>query len=207
MGVFIYGVVRFPDAPIHPCGVDQYCGKQNQPHTKERFEEFLTWEGALIVAAPFGFGAGFLLERRSRRRKSKAWQQDKGLQAGLSPAIEEQRYAAAWNDLRWRGVAACALSLLLFLWIGWAILQPVPASGYLTPLPLTLFALAAASTLWHLYFPCPRCGNRFFMSLTTISSFGKRCIHCDLKRGTTFEASLAELTAEMPRAGASSSRR
>ena len=35
---FFYGVARFPDAPIEPCGTNQYCGKQGQPHTLDEFE-------------------------------------------------------------------------------------------------------------------------------------------------------------------------
>jgi hypothetical protein len=31
--LFVYGLVRFPDAPLHSCVDHGYCGKQGQPHT------------------------------------------------------------------------------------------------------------------------------------------------------------------------------
>jgi hypothetical protein len=192
MGLLVYGFVRFPDAPIHPCGVGQFCGKLNSPHTEEQYQAFIIWVAALIVSVPIGFGAGFLLERRSRRRASLAWERLRPLQAGLPPAIEERRYAEAWKDLRRRGLAQRCCFALFLCWVAWGVLRgSVSGGGAL--LPIALFALAGGSILWRLYFPCPRCGNRFFMSLFNSRGFGERCIHCDLRRGATFTQSLEEL--------------
>jgi hypothetical protein len=52
--------------------------------------------------------------------------------------------------------------------------------------------LAVCSNLWYLFFRCPRCGNRFFMTPRMNSAFTE-CVHCGLKRGATFEQSLAGL--------------
>ena len=49
---FIGGMVLFPDAPIHQCGLG-YCGKQGQAHTKQDFEAFQLWENFMMVGWPF----------------------------------------------------------------------------------------------------------------------------------------------------------
>jgi hypothetical protein len=40
---FLCGLVLFPDAPINPCGENQYCGKQYQPRTREDYELYRWW--------------------------------------------------------------------------------------------------------------------------------------------------------------------
>jgi hypothetical protein len=45
---FFSGILRFPDSPIQPCGVNKFCGKQGQPHTLEEYNSFKTWETILL---------------------------------------------------------------------------------------------------------------------------------------------------------------
>lgn len=47
IGLLGYGLVRYPDAPLHPCVSADYCGKQGQPHTEEDYKRFLTWQSML----------------------------------------------------------------------------------------------------------------------------------------------------------------
>lgn len=64
-----YGIVRFPDGPIHPCGISKYCGKQGQPHTLEQYRAFKTWETTLLYMWPVGL-LSLVVLNRSRWRKS-----------------------------------------------------------------------------------------------------------------------------------------
>jgi hypothetical protein len=69
---FVYGLIRFPDAPLHVCGDNHYCGKQGQPHTQRQFENFEIWQNTLAWAWPIGMLALYILNRdriRSRGRK------------------------------------------------------------------------------------------------------------------------------------------
>ena len=52
--VFIYGMIRYPDAPISAQD-GKFLGKQGQPHTRVDFEEFSHWERALWIAWPAMF--------------------------------------------------------------------------------------------------------------------------------------------------------
>jgi len=61
---FFYGVVRFPDSPIHPCEEHQYCGKQGQPHTYNDFKAFTFWQTTCLYTWPVGLLAVFLLNRK-----------------------------------------------------------------------------------------------------------------------------------------------
>jgi len=45
--LFSYGLLRYPDAPIHPCGTSGFCGKQGQPHTEADYRQFLVWDSLL----------------------------------------------------------------------------------------------------------------------------------------------------------------
>lgn len=63
---FAYGVIRFPDSPIHPCRINQYCGKQGQPHTLQDFKAFHFWETTCMYAWPVGLLAMFLLNRKQK---------------------------------------------------------------------------------------------------------------------------------------------
>jgi hypothetical protein len=65
--LFTYGLVRYPDAPIHPCITAGYCGKQGQPHTQQQYRQFLTWQSTLEWSWPFGMLALFFLNREKIR--------------------------------------------------------------------------------------------------------------------------------------------
>jgi hypothetical protein len=47
VGFFFYGQFRYPDAPIHPCGVNAYCGKQGQPRMPSEFRQLERWSNTL----------------------------------------------------------------------------------------------------------------------------------------------------------------
>jgi hypothetical protein len=64
VGYFAYGVVRFPDSPIHPCGQGRYCGKQGQPHTLEDYRAHQLWQTGLIWGWPLGIVLLVLIKRK-----------------------------------------------------------------------------------------------------------------------------------------------
>lgn len=64
---FLYGWFAYPDAPLHPCGQDRFCGKQGQPHTSADYEAFLRWQTSLFVTHPLALLAGLLLKRMGKR--------------------------------------------------------------------------------------------------------------------------------------------
>jgi hypothetical protein len=69
--LFGYGLVRFPDAPLHACVDHGYCGKQGQPHTEREFEAFEIWQNTLFWVWPVGMLVLYILNRdriRSRGR-------------------------------------------------------------------------------------------------------------------------------------------
>jgi hypothetical protein len=70
-GFFLYGMVRFPDNPIHPCAQHGYCGKQGQPHTAQDFQAFSQWE-TVMMYWPAGFFALVLLNRTRLREQAEA---------------------------------------------------------------------------------------------------------------------------------------
>jgi hypothetical protein len=72
MGIFfVYGLIRFPDAPLHACG-DSYCGKQGQRHTQRQFEDFEIWQNTLAWVWPIGMLVLYILNRdRIRSRGGK----------------------------------------------------------------------------------------------------------------------------------------
>ena len=65
--LFIYGLGRFPDGPIHKCvpgtayAVMQhpsgYCGKQGQPHTVEDYRAYEIWERTFFIVWPVGLAS------------------------------------------------------------------------------------------------------------------------------------------------------
>jgi hypothetical protein len=73
MGIlFVYGLIRFPDAPLNSCGYHSYCGKQGQSHTQKQFEDFEVWQNTLFWVWPIGLVALYILNRdriRSRVRR------------------------------------------------------------------------------------------------------------------------------------------
>ena len=68
--VFVYGLVRFPDQPIHRCpgASDLYCGKQFRIHSADDFEAYETWNTVLLTAWPLGMIALALLYGLRLRR-------------------------------------------------------------------------------------------------------------------------------------------
>jgi hypothetical protein len=67
LATFGYGIVRFPDGPIHPCAKHGYCGKQGQPHSQADFKAFDHWESALKWGWLPGMAALYLLNREKLR--------------------------------------------------------------------------------------------------------------------------------------------
>jgi len=61
--IFFYGAIRFPDG-VEPCGTNQYCGKQGQPHTLEDFRAFSLWEKTFLYGLPCGLLAICFLVRK-----------------------------------------------------------------------------------------------------------------------------------------------
>jgi hypothetical protein len=73
MGIlFVYGLIRFPDAPLHACGDHGYCGKQGQLHTQGQFDDFEIWQNTLFWVWPIGILVLYILNRdRIRPRRGK----------------------------------------------------------------------------------------------------------------------------------------
>lgn len=69
--VFLYGLVRFPDGPIHPCDPNGYCGKQGQPHTAQQYRAYRNWETTMLYLWPVGL-ISLVLLNRGRRGKHTA---------------------------------------------------------------------------------------------------------------------------------------
>jgi hypothetical protein len=69
--VFAYGLIRFPDAPLHACGANSYCGKQGQPHTERQFKDFEIWQNTLVWVWPIGMLVLYVLNRD--RIRSRGW--------------------------------------------------------------------------------------------------------------------------------------
>ena len=68
-GTGIYGVYKFPDAPIRETAAG-YAGKGGTPRTREDFESFQRWKRVMFIAFPSAFTLGFayaLLDSRRRR--------------------------------------------------------------------------------------------------------------------------------------------
>ena len=182
--VFAYGFVTYPDAPIRRCGADQFCGKSNKPHSEQEFKDFTNWESMLVLSFASAFVAGYVLQRRRRRSAAQDLELLLATQPNLVPAVEEQRYAAAWKDRRRRKVAALALSLLALSAVILRANGGLPAA----PLAVALVAMALGSLVWFNLFACPRCRHEFLSR----QSVG-RCQFCGLRLGTTFEEALTEL--------------
>jgi hypothetical protein len=76
MGIlFAYGLIRYPDAPLHPCAEHGFCGKQGQAHTQQEFEGFDRWQNTLFWVWPIGMAALYILNRdrfRARLRRPPA---------------------------------------------------------------------------------------------------------------------------------------
>ena len=64
LGFLVYGLVRFPDSPIHPCGDGGYCGKQGRPHSIEDYRAHQFWQTGLMWLWPLGMIALFLIKKK-----------------------------------------------------------------------------------------------------------------------------------------------
>lgn len=51
---FFSGMYLYPDAPLHPCAANGFCGKQGQPHSQLDFEHFMVWQSVLTWLWPLG---------------------------------------------------------------------------------------------------------------------------------------------------------
>jgi hypothetical protein len=66
-----YGFLRFPDAPIRETR-SGYVSKTGAPHTRQQYEQFRTWEKAVVTTFALTFVIGFAaaaaesMERRKR---------------------------------------------------------------------------------------------------------------------------------------------
>jgi hypothetical protein len=105
---------------------------------------------------------------------------------------EQARYVKAWQDLRRRKIAAFLFFLPSFLWALWELQSaPYLHPRLFAPVRLALFALAAAAIVWYSFFFCPRCGKLFFVIGSWRSLTGRRCVHCGLRRGASYEEARA----------------
>jgi hypothetical protein len=64
IGYFAYGMIRFPDSPIHPCGDRRYCGKQGRPHSVEDYRAHQSWQTGLMWGWPLGMVVLVLIKRK-----------------------------------------------------------------------------------------------------------------------------------------------
>jgi hypothetical protein len=53
LGYFVYGMVRFPDSPIHPCGQDRL-RKAGSPRALEDYRAHQLWQTGLMWGWPVG---------------------------------------------------------------------------------------------------------------------------------------------------------
>ena len=65
--LFIYGVVRFPDGPIRPCGNEQFCGKHGKFHSSDEYKSFKEWDTAMGFGWPLGLLSLFLISLRPKK--------------------------------------------------------------------------------------------------------------------------------------------
>jgi hypothetical protein len=65
---FLYGMIYFPDAPLHPCALYGYCGKLGQRHSYDDYRLFELWYRAFFIIWPTGVLAIIFLAWKSRRK-------------------------------------------------------------------------------------------------------------------------------------------
>jgi hypothetical protein len=66
ISLFIYGIVRYPDSPIHLGKDGFYVGKQGQLHTEKEYKEFMTWQTCLFYIWPIGMITLFILNKHRK---------------------------------------------------------------------------------------------------------------------------------------------
>jgi hypothetical protein len=73
VATFAYGIYNFPDAPIRPDG-GGYVGKTGHAHTRDHYENYLTWSLTMWSVFPATFAVAFTFgyfdwRDRSRSRR------------------------------------------------------------------------------------------------------------------------------------------
>jgi DNA-directed RNA polymerase subunit RPC12/RpoP len=106
---------------------------------------------------------------------------------------EQARYVKVWEDLRRRKITAFLLFVPVFLWAAWQVHRAPNGQPLFSPMPLLLFAAAVGAILWYSFFRCPRCGKPFFLTAGWRSLTGRRCVHCGLRRGASYEEARGEM--------------
>jgi len=66
--VFIYGFLKYPDAPYRLCDGGDYCGKTGRRYTDVKYREWKSWEKFLFVCWPFGLLASYFFSKLRKRR-------------------------------------------------------------------------------------------------------------------------------------------
>src|SRR4051794_36057230 len=151
VGVFTYGLVSYPDGPIQPCGIAQFCGRAGEPHTQREFRSFTNWENLLIYSFASAFVAGAALAKRRKRRASQDLGHLVSNQRELPTAFEEQRYAAAWRDRRKRKTVALLLFVVALPAVFWDFGSP-EGHPSAVPLRMAIVSLCIVSIFWfHLF--------------------------------------------------------
>ena len=102
---------------------------------------------------------------------------------------EEERYARAWTDLKWRRLTTWGLAI-----VGLAIMYAVPVTSLSTFLLRYGFLLLTLIACFHwVYFRCPKCSGLFYGT----KKFGRNpfavyCASCGAQRGKVPDANAAD---------------
>ena len=183
LSIVILFVSNFPDAPLRPCGTDQFCGRSDERHSQADYRKYVFLERAILATLPIPLAAGGILVWR-RRRRAQYVQRLLAKQRDLSPAVEELRYESAWKNREQRKKAAVVLGLAAIATVVSRNMTGFPPAL----LPVALVASAVVAFIWFGRFACPRCREQF----ASWRSPG-RCRCCGLPHGATFKESLGEL--------------
>jgi hypothetical protein len=70
--VFFYGIVRFPDFPLEPCGANKYCGHHGHFYTVSEYHAYLTWHQVLWWGSSLAILAVYLLYRLAKKGDEKS---------------------------------------------------------------------------------------------------------------------------------------
>ena len=66
LAIFLYGMVRYPDAPIREC-IGGFCGKTGLFHSADDYRDFNTWQTTLVVTWLIGMPILWLLQRNKTK--------------------------------------------------------------------------------------------------------------------------------------------
>lgn len=66
---FFYGIWKFPDAPIRPCGENRYCGKYGKAHSVEDFRDYNRWEIFNMISIPSAIFLALFNDRMKKKFK------------------------------------------------------------------------------------------------------------------------------------------